>query len=214
MLDGFAALSPLAIAEAELAAAGALAGLAGALAAAGEEDRAETLAHTITDPHTRALALTALVKVLAAAGKNQRAADLAKQAETLAHTITNPHTRASALTALVKVLAAAGEEDRAETLAHTITDPHMRASALIDLAQAAVVEGDGASVRRSIAVAWSVTPWWGPLHALAQTDQGALLTLAEEVTRTYPVGEMTAKKSNLWTYLRFTEVALVGDDWW
>ena len=194
--------------------ASALIALVKVLAAAGEEERAETLAHTITDPDFQTWALTGLVEAFVAAGKNQRAADLAKQAETLAHTITDPNMRASALSALVKVLAAAGEEERAETLAHTITDPNMRASALIDLAQAAVVEGDGASVRRSIAVAWSVAPWSGPLHALAQTDQRALLTLADEVTCTYPGGEMTAKKYHFWTDLGFAAAAFLADDWW
>lgn len=74
-----------------------------AVAGAGDLDRAETLARSISDPDQQAEALTTLVEAVAGAGDLDRARDLANQAETLARSITDPHRQALALILIAEI---------------------------------------------------------------------------------------------------------------
>ena len=83
--------------------------MATAIAQAGDPDRAETLARTITDPGAQAEALASLATIAAQAGDPDRA-------ETLARTITSPRPQAQALNGLAAAIAQAGDPDRAAHL--------------------------------------------------------------------------------------------------
>jgi HEAT repeat protein len=85
----------------------ALVAAAEAIAAAGDPDRAETLARSLNNRHARALAAAAEATV--AAGDPDRA-------ETLARSLNNPHAQAQALAAVARATAAAGDLDRAGRL--------------------------------------------------------------------------------------------------
>ena len=100
-----------------------------AIAKAGEPDRAEALARTITDPKDQAEALTTLAGAAVQAGDADRACRVAADAEALARTITDPKDQAEALTMLAGAAIQAGDADRAcrvaadaEALARTISD--------------------------------------------------------------------------------------------
>ena len=122
-------------------------GLATAIAQAGDPDRAEALARTITRPSGQAQALTGVVTAIAGAGDTGRASRLAADAEALARTITNPSEQARTLADLAA--AGAGDTGRAsrlaadaEALARTVTNPSEQVQALADLAMAAARGGD------------------------------------------------------------------------
>jgi hypothetical protein len=128
----------------------ALVGLAAATAQAGEPDRAEALARTITSPEVQARALTELAKVAARNGDADRASQLVAEAETLARALTSPRSQARALAWLASDAAQAGDPDRvsglvaeAETLARTtFADPEEQAVVLAWLARIAAEAGD------------------------------------------------------------------------
>ena len=67
--------------------------MAGALAKAGQHERAETVARSIPDPDEKARALEAAAAALAKAGQHE-------QAETVARSITDPYEQARALAAV------------------------------------------------------------------------------------------------------------------
>ena len=124
-------------------------GLATAIAQAGDPDRAEALARTITRPTGQAQALTRLVTAITGTGDIGRASRLAADAEALARTITNPGDQVRALADLAMAAAGGGDTDRAsrlaadaEALARTITNPSDQVRALADLAMAAAGGGD------------------------------------------------------------------------
>ena len=161
-------------------------GLATAIAQAGDPDRAEALARTITRPTGQAQALTRLVTAITGTGDIGRASRLAADAEALARTITNPSDQVRALADLAMAAAGGGDTDRAsrlaadaEALARTITNPSDQVRALADLAMAAAGGGDTDRASRLAADA----------EALARTitnpsDQARQLTgLAKVVAR-------------------------------
>ena len=84
--------------------------MAGALAAAGQHEQAETVARSITDPDRQARALAAVAGALAGAGRHE-------QAETVARSITNPGRQAQAQTAVAGALAARGDTRQAHRVA-------------------------------------------------------------------------------------------------
>ena len=84
--------------------------MAGALAEAGQHQRAETVARAITDPGGQARALAAVAGALAEAGQHE-------QAETVARSITDPHGQANALAAVAKASVARGDMRRAHHVA-------------------------------------------------------------------------------------------------
>ncbi len=76
------------------------------MAAVGDVTYDEAVARTVSDPWSKARAVTALVKA-ATAGDRERASMLAQEAEETARTITAPVHQADALTALVEAAAIA-----------------------------------------------------------------------------------------------------------
>jgi tetratricopeptide (TPR) repeat protein len=118
-----------------------------------QQQQAEALARSITDPDGRAWALAAVAGALARAGQHE-------QARALARSITNPYARARALAAAAGALAQAGQHEqaaamasRAETVARSITDPDRQARALAAVAGALAQAGQhqqGETVARSI----------------------------------------------------------------
>jgi hypothetical protein len=80
----------------------ALAEVAGALAQAGQHDRAEQTARSITDPDQQAQTLAKVAGALAEAGQHDRA-------EQTARSITDPDRQAQALADVARTLAQAGD---------------------------------------------------------------------------------------------------------
>ena len=87
------------------------------LAAAGDLDRAEALAQSITDPDQRVKAVARLAEAMAYAGDVECAHMLAERAEALARVMTIPSQQAKTAADLARVVAAAGDLDRARMLA-------------------------------------------------------------------------------------------------
>jgi hypothetical protein len=84
--------------------------VAGALAAAGQHEQAETVARSITRSDRQAWALRVVAGGLAEAGQH-------KQAETVACSISDPGWQAAALAAVSRVLVAKGDTRRAHHVA-------------------------------------------------------------------------------------------------
>ena len=112
-----------------------------AIAQAGDLDRAEVLARTITDPYAQAWRLIDLVTATARAGDLESAYRLATDAEALARTMTDLEGGATVLAGLVTATAQAGDLDRAEALARTITNPDTKAEAVASLVNATAEAG-------------------------------------------------------------------------
>jgi lipopolysaccharide biosynthesis regulator YciM len=74
--------------------------LAQALVEAGDHDRAEQIARTITDSDQQVQALTRLARAVVKARDHDRARRLATDAAQITHTITNPHHQPQTLTEL------------------------------------------------------------------------------------------------------------------
>ncbi|MFE2586674.1 hypothetical protein, partial [Streptomyces sp. NPDC059378] len=172
--------------------AGALAGVAEAMAAAGDYERArematdaEQIAHTITDPLRHAFALAGVAGAVAAAGDHQ-------QAEQIAHTITNPVLQAHMLARMAGAAAAAGDHRRAEQIARTITDPDEQAKALAGVAGAAAAAGDHQRAREMTTdaeqIARTITDLGEQAEALAGVAGAAAAAgdyeRAEQIART------------------------------
>jgi hypothetical protein len=161
----------------------ALAGVAGALAGAGQHEQgaavagqAETVARSITDPYSQAQALAGVAGALAGAGQHE-------QAETVARSITDPYSQVHALAGVAGALAGAGQHEQAETVARSITDPGWQARALAQVAgalagagqheQAAAVAGQAETVARSITSPdWQAQALAEVAEALARAGDG------------------------------------------
>jgi hypothetical protein len=124
----------------------ALAGVAGAVAAAGDHDHAralaagaEQVARSITDPGGQAEALAGVAGAVAAAGDHDRARALAASAEQVARSITDPNWETGIL---AEGLAAAGEQESAEEFADSIEYVDEQARTLVSLARVAAAAGD------------------------------------------------------------------------
>jgi hypothetical protein len=145
--------------------------------AAGDYDRAERTARSITDLHGQAQALTG-VAAAAAAGDYDRARELAAAGERAIRSITDPYWQVQALIRVAAAAAAVGDYDRAERTARSIADPDAQARALADVAGSS---SESARTRSCIARALAVGRWTIPLQALALVDPAALSAFADEL---------------------------------
>ena len=121
-----------------------LAELALLIAQAGDPDRAEALARSITNTYYQARALTDLA-MAAQADDSGRASRLAAEADALARTITFLDHKTQALARLTLAAAHAGDHDRASRLAAEadgLLRSYTRPEAFADLAWAAAETGD------------------------------------------------------------------------
>ncbi|MEU8659501.1 hypothetical protein [Actinoplanes philippinensis] len=121
------------------------------IAAAGELDRAERLARTVSRPANR---IDALRAVAVASGPGQRAVTLAREAHELLGGVYGREERDRAFADVAEAYAHAGEGDDAEAAAACIAHEIIRDRARFDIAKAAVVSGDYAAaevVTRTIA---------------------------------------------------------------
>ncbi|MFI9602752.1 hypothetical protein ACIHCX_23380 [Streptomyces sp. NPDC052043] len=126
----------------------ALAGVVGAVAAAGDHVRArelatdtEQIAQALASPYERALALAGVAGAVAAAGDHEHAKQIAQ-------TLTNPDQRARALAGVAGAVAAAGDHEHAEQIARTLTNPFQGARALAGVAGAVAAAGDHVRARQ------------------------------------------------------------------
>ena len=143
--------------------------VAGALAAAGLYQRAETVARSAVRTIEEAGALARVAGALAAAGLYQRA-------EAVARSDSDPYVQEEALSWVAKGLAAAGQRERAEAVAVSLTSPYRQADALARVAgvlaaagqheQAAVIAG------RAEGIARSITSPYGQAEALSWVAKG------------------------------------------
>ncbi|MGC4981600.1 hypothetical protein ACLQ18_13305, partial [Streptomyces sp. DT193] len=108
----------------------------------GQPNRAEALAHALTNADQQARALAGAAGAAAKAGDHKRAHELATEAEQLARTISRPDQQAQVLAAVVEAVVAAGDHERAEQLARTISRPDQQAQALSAVAGLVAVAGD------------------------------------------------------------------------
>ncbi|GAA2369458.1 hypothetical protein [Dactylosporangium salmoneum] len=144
--------------------------VAEAVAAAGDADRAETIARTITNPGQQAQALTTVAKAVAEAGDADRAVIIAR-------TITNRDQQAQALTTVAKAVAATGDADRAVIIAHAITDPDRQVWTLTAVAGCVGMP----RARHFLGLALSMGSWLTPLPILAQMQPHIVLQIADDV---------------------------------
>ncbi|MEU4088749.1 hypothetical protein [Streptomyces aureus] len=148
----------------------ALAGVAVAVARAGDHERARMLvtdaeqtARTITDSHWQAMALADVAVVVARAGDHERAKKIAR-------TLINSHWQAEVLAGAAVAVAMAGDHERAEALARTITDPHQQAKVLAGAAIGVAMAGDH---ERAEALARTITDPHQQAKALAVVAEAA-----------------------------------------
>ncbi|WNM37577.1 hypothetical protein RMN56_20705 [Micromonospora halotolerans] len=104
-------------------------------ALAGDIDRAEQLAHEITDHHGKQHALAEVARAALALGHLNRA-------EAIARTVTDSFNRADALLAVIHGFCTAGDIGRAEALVEAISGSRHKAQARSCLAEAAAAAGD------------------------------------------------------------------------
>nr|WP_221375283.1 DUF4062 domain-containing protein [Actinoplanes polyasparticus] len=106
-----------------------IAELADAIAASGDPDDAERVAHRITDPEARTRALAAIIRWT----DSERAETLATEAESTAPTITDRRERHLALHLLAEALCSVDDAERAVKVAARIEDPADHARVLTEL---------------------------------------------------------------------------------
>jgi tetratricopeptide (TPR) repeat protein len=152
-----------------------LAGVAEALAKAGQLQQAEAIAQSITKPESQADALAKVAGVLARAGQHEQAAAAATRAETVARSITDLRSQAGALAGAAGALAQTGQRQRAaaaraEAIAGSITDPKSRAPVLAKVTGALAQAGQHDQAE---ATARSITHPYHQADALAKVA-GAL----------------------------------------
>lgn len=94
-----------------------LADVARALAHAGQPDRAEILARSLTDPYLQARVLAAAARALAEAGQANQATIVAAEAETAACSLTDPDRRARAVVDVALTCMAGGDIRQARRMA-------------------------------------------------------------------------------------------------
>ncbi|MGW2821801.1 hypothetical protein ACWC24_12445 [Streptomyces sp. NPDC001443] len=177
----------------------------------GQPNRAEALAHALTNPLQQVRALVRVVEAVAATGDHERARAMATDAEQIARTITEPFQHPWALVDVAGAVAAAGDHQRAEQIARTITDPFEQGQALADVAGAVAATGDHQRAER---IARTFTdPYWqvraladvaGAVAATGDHERArAMATDAEQIARTI---------ANKWVMVRVAgAVAAAGD---
>jgi len=147
------------------------------VATAGDPDRAEAIARTITAPFQQAQALTSIAKAVAAAGDRDRAGRLVTAADAIVRTLTDPDQQAWALPSILEAVAAAGDLDCAEEIAFTITPPDQQAPVLTSIAEVAGLP----RACRLLGAAFAVGSWLTPLPVLAKLRPHLVIQIAEEV---------------------------------
>ncbi|MEU0558626.1 hypothetical protein [Dactylosporangium sp. NPDC006015] len=121
----------------------ALHGLATAVTAAGDHERAAEIARSLADQEAQAQALTDLATAIAAAGDLDRAKALAIEAEQNVRSIAGEKDRkVHVSTEVATALAVIGDHDRAEEIARSLAGSYWRAAALTDVAKAVATSGD------------------------------------------------------------------------
>ncbi|MEU9381116.1 serine protease [Streptomyces sp. NPDC048279] len=162
----------------------ALAGVAGAVAIAGDHERArrlatyvEQIAPSITSTPRRSQVVAGVAGAVAAVGDHERARRLAADAEQIARSIIDPTRRAQVLADAAEAVAAVGDHERVRRLAIDVeqsarsTDPHRRAQVLAEVAGAVAIAGDHEQARRLAAdaeqIARSITDLDRRTEALA-----------------------------------------------
>ncbi|MGN2638289.1 hypothetical protein ACTD5D_19260 [Nocardia takedensis] len=138
----------------------ALAALARVVAAT-DPDRAQAIAHSITNPNLQVDALAATARVVAATDPDR--------AEAIVQTIADPNRQVDAR-GWIAVATAANDPDRAEALADTIGDPDRQAGALTAIANVIAANDPDRATRlthRAEAVALTITDLYHQDHALA-----------------------------------------------
>jgi hypothetical protein len=109
----------------------------------GQPDRAEALAHSITDLERRVTALSAVARALVQVGQWERAAQLAISAEQLRRVVMGRFSRAGgrATRGVALALAQAGQGDWAERVARAIVEPDEQTRVLSWITYHLVVAG-------------------------------------------------------------------------
>jgi tetratricopeptide (TPR) repeat protein len=132
-----------------------LAGLAEAVAAAGDHERAERLIREIADPHEQMLQMAQLAEAVAIAGDDLGAARLADEVEFGWEQVADPHERMQALTRLTQAAAVMGDDAQAarllvatETMVWQIAHLESQQQALVTLMETTNVIGDYQRTRR------------------------------------------------------------------
>jgi hypothetical protein len=133
-----------------------------AVAASGDHERAEALTAQITDPYSRAEALTRLVEAVVASGDHERAARLATQAVTATGQIIVADLRTEALAQVARTLVRKNKEtlpvsDHLRGRPLTVQAHHLLAEALV------------------------TGPWAYVIFGLARVDSLAVTALADDV---------------------------------
>jgi hypothetical protein len=136
----------------------------------GQPNRAEAVAHSITDPYYQSQALGEVAGALVGAGEFG-------QAQALARTITDPYYQSQALGEVAGALVEAGEFGQAQTLARTITDPDHQIEALHSLTMAP----DSNQARRATARILTLDRWEKSLNSLARIKSNALMAIDSEL---------------------------------
>ena len=112
----------------------------------GNTARAETLAHSVTEPYNQVEVLTAIARALTVAGNVDQAREFTDQAETAAGSVIL--LRESALEVVAETQAAAGDLSRGEATARSIAYASHRAQALAAVAEVHAESGNGEQARR------------------------------------------------------------------
>ncbi|MEK8145111.1 hypothetical protein NKH18_38070 [Streptomyces sp. M10(2022)] len=154
--------------------AGALVTVARAVADAGDRQRAEAIARSITEPNGHEEALVCVARAVAKAGDHQ-------QAQMTVCFITDPVRQASALREVVEAVADAGKHQQAETIARSITEPYQQAPALSYVAEAVAKAGEQTRAVRLIADALRLDKWRYSVETLVQVVPAGVKACATEL---------------------------------
>ena len=148
-----------------------------AVASAGDYDRAERIARSITSPLSQAEALARVATAAAGTGDYDRARELAADAERIARSSISPNGQARPLAGVATAVASAGDYDRArelaadaERIARSSTMPKVRAWDLAGVATAVASAGDYGRAERIVR---SITSPSQQAHALAAVATAA-----------------------------------------
>ena len=148
-----------------------------ALAAAGDLDKAITVAWSLDNPFDRLSTLIMLVRAAATAGDSARAVRLAGDVELLARAFDQPHERARALVDLIGAVSAGGRYEEAEQIADTLDDLDWKAQAMTAIAEAM---GPVPAACRLVAEALSIADWMIPARPLGRLDPAALHAVVDD----------------------------------
>ncbi|SHN46301.1 toll/interleukin-1 receptor domain-containing protein [Cryptosporangium aurantiacum] len=153
--------------------------LAGAIACTGDHRFAETIARSITDPNSRAVALAAVAKSAVQNGHRDWGRALLRDAESSAARGAGSESRTVTLVAVAEALAFAGDNVAATRVARSISNPWSQVNALCAAACAAADAGEEAYAA-DLAHDAEQTAWSA---ADSTTQSNALAVVAETSAR-------------------------------